>query len=93
VAVGQGGLVVFTRFAVSSWNVSVDAVPAPVFIEALTERGPGIIGLEELGPDLAAAIESDAGLRELFPYRVLQPATDWTGMGLLSSWAIAGTPR
>lgn len=81
------------RVEVATWNVSVDEVGPEVLIGALAERAPGIVGLEELGPALAAAIEADPELRERFPHRVLAPADDWTGMGLLSSWPLEGEPE
>ncbi len=78
------------RIDLASWNVSVDAVEPDVLLEALAERAPAIIGLQELGPGLAAAIEADPVIARDYPYRILEPASDWTGMGLLSSWPIEG---
>lgn len=78
------------RIDVASWNVSVDAVEPDVLLEALAARAPGVVGLQELGPGLAAAIEADPAIGRDYPYRVLEPASDWTGMGLLSSWPIDG---
>lgn len=78
---------------VSTWNLERDAVPQGSLIPALVERAPGIIGLQELTPDQAATISADPTLREHFPFQVLDPADDWSGMGLLSSWPMTGTPE
>jgi hypothetical protein len=78
------------RVRVATWNLYLDAVPPPTLIAALVERAPGIVGIQELTPARAAVIDSDRTLRSAFPYRVLEPADDWTGMGLLSSWPIDG---
>jgi endonuclease/exonuclease/phosphatase family metal-dependent hydrolase len=76
------------RIDVATWNVSVDEVEPDVLLEALAERAPGLVGLQELGPGLASAIAADPVIAERYPYRVLEPASDWTGMGLLSSWPL-----
>lgn len=75
---------------VATWNLYLDAVPAQALVAALADRAPGIIGLQELTPGVAEIIAEDPGLRVRFPYQVLDPADDWTGMGLLSSWSIEG---
>jgi vancomycin resistance protein VanJ len=78
------------RVRVATWNLYLDAVPPPTLIAALVDRAPGIVGIQELTPARAAVIDSDPTLRAAFPYQVLEPADDWTGMGLLSSWPIDG---
>jgi endonuclease/exonuclease/phosphatase family metal-dependent hydrolase len=78
------------RLAIASWNVAVDEVEPDVLLEALAERAPAVIGLQELGPGLASVIDAAPVITERYPYRVLEPASDWTGMGLLSTWPVEG---
>jgi vancomycin resistance protein VanJ len=78
------------RIHVATWNLYLDAVPPGTLLDALVDRAPGIVGIQELTPTRAAVIESDPKLRSAFPYQVLEPADDWSGMGLLSSWPIDG---
>jgi hypothetical protein len=47
------------RLTFATWNVSVDTVDPDVLQEVLAERDPAVIGLQELGPELAGAIEED----------------------------------
>jgi endonuclease/exonuclease/phosphatase family metal-dependent hydrolase len=78
------------RFAVATWNLYHEAVAEATLIEALTERAPAVIALQELSPERAAIISSSDQLRARFPYQVLRPSGEWDGLGLLSSWPIEG---
>lgn len=88
VAAGPGT----TTVDVASWNVYLGSVPPDQLSEALLARAPAIIGLEELTTSAAAAIEADPALRAAFPYRILHPVDDWSGMGLISTWPLQGEP-
>jgi vancomycin resistance protein VanJ len=81
------------QLRVATWNLYLDHVRADALVDAIAARAPGIIGLQELTPDKAAVIAADPDLRRRFPHQVLHPADDWSGMGLLSSWPIEGTPE
>lgn len=72
----------------ATWNLELDASDAAPITVAILERAPGLIGLQELTPDVADAIAADPELRAAFAHQILQPASDWTGMGLLSSWPL-----
>jgi len=87
VAAGPGT----TPVHVATWNLYLGAVPPDRLADALVARAPAIIGLEELTPGAAAAIEADPAVVAAYPYRVLHPSDDWSGMGLLSAWPLVGT--
>ena len=78
------------RIGVSTWNLYHDAVPEDTLIEALAERAPAVVALQELSPERAAIIAGSDVLAERFPYQVLRPSGEWDGLGLLSSWPIQG---
>ena len=78
------------RFDVATWNLYQDAVPEATLIEALAERAPAIVALEELSVERAAIIAGSDELGNLFPHQVLLPSGEWDGLGLLSSWPIVG---
>lgn len=72
------------RIAVETWNLEVESragVDSAAFLRSTTAD---VIGLQELQPAAAAAIEADPVLRAAFPYRDLHPRTDVLGLGLLS---------
>lgn len=73
---------------VASWNLLYGAVPESLLVPALLDRAPAIVGLQEVTPETAAVLETDARLRRSYPYRVIDPDDDWSGMALLSSWPI-----
>ncbi|MBN1262493.1 MAG: endonuclease/exonuclease/phosphatase family protein [Anaerolineae bacterium] len=58
-------------------------------IAALRAANADIVGLQELNPDVAAAIERD--LAALYPYRWLDPQPGVTGLGILSRYPISAT--
>jgi endonuclease/exonuclease/phosphatase family metal-dependent hydrolase len=79
-----------TAVDLGTWNVYLGTVPPDRVSEALLARAPAIIALEELTTAAAAALEADPAIRAAYPHRVLHPADDWSGMGLLSSWPLVG---
>ena len=77
------------RVAVLSWNLeSGSKTPRDVVNGILAVRQPlrpQVVALQELTPDVAAAIEASDEIDQRFPYRVLEPREDVRGMGILSS--------
>lgn len=78
------------RVTLATWNLYHEAVAEAALVEALADRAPGLVGLQELSPQRAAMIAGSEVLRERFPYQVLRPSGEWDGLGLLSSWPLAG---
>ncbi|MBX3030433.1 MAG: endonuclease/exonuclease/phosphatase family protein [Chloroflexi bacterium] len=77
-----------TPVTVATWNLEFGQVASDDVARMLTEHAPDIVSLQELTPDLAAAIDADPVIRARYPWRVLEPSTSWDGMGLLSIWPI-----
>lgn len=77
------------RLQVVTWNLEVGSRSGPATAEFLRATTADVIGLQELQPDAAAAIEADPVLLDRFPYRVLVPRPDVVGLGLLSRYPIA----
>ena len=67
-----------------SWNLAAGQVAAAQLIDRLRQTEAQVVGLQELRPVHANAIDADPLLAERFPYRVLQPHPDVQGMALLS---------
>ena len=74
--------------AALTWNVESDDPPVDGVIGVLRETSADVVGLQELGPRLAATIETDPGLAARYPHRVLEPQYTSRGMGLLSRYPI-----
>jgi vancomycin resistance protein VanJ len=81
-----------TEVSVATWNLELGFADPIRIVEGLSTAQPGLVALEELTPRHAAAIEADPTLRARFPYRFLHPQIDSSGLGLLSSYPIAGDP-
>jgi endonuclease/exonuclease/phosphatase (EEP) superfamily protein YafD len=81
---------VAVRLQVVTWNLEVGSRSGSATAEFLRATTADVIGLQELQPDAAAAIEVDPVLLDRFPYRVLVPRPDVVGLGLLSRYPIAG---
>ena len=78
-----------TRLAVLSWNLeSASKSPRDVIDGILDARRPDrpqVVALQELTPDVAAALEASGEIDDRYPYRILRPRDGVLGMGLLSS--------
>jgi vancomycin resistance protein VanJ len=78
-----------TRLTILSWNLEADSKAAQDVIDGILDirqpLRPQVVALQELTPDVAAAIEASAEIDERFPYRILEPRDDVRGMGILSS--------
>jgi endonuclease/exonuclease/phosphatase (EEP) superfamily protein YafD len=78
-----------TRLAIMSWNLEVESkTPQDVVDGILDVRQPlrpQVVALQELTPDVAAALEASTEIDQRFPYRILEARDDVRGMGILSS--------
>ena len=77
-----------SELAILSWNLELGARAGEAAVEGLRDQDVDVVALQELGPDHAAAIESDPDLRTRFPFRELSPHDGVEGMGLLSAHPI-----
>jgi vancomycin resistance protein VanJ len=75
-------------FEVLTWNLEAAARPGTDTVKFLHRHEADVLGLQELRPATAAAIEADPELITRYPYRVLDPRSDYSGMGILSRWPI-----
>jgi vancomycin resistance protein VanJ len=55
-------------------------------VAALRVQNADLVALQEVSPEVAAALGQQ--LRELYPYQVLRPAADDSGLGLLSRFPL-----
>ena len=78
---------------VVAWNIEGTAIPVADFLAALKSIDADLIGLEEVIPRYSRAIENDAELAGLYPYRVLPARSGFRGMGLLSRFPITERDR
>jgi endonuclease/exonuclease/phosphatase (EEP) superfamily protein YafD len=69
---------------VLSWNLELGSKAAADSVAGIAEREVDLVALQELSPEVAAAIEADPALGARFPYRILEPRNGVAGMGLLS---------
>ena len=73
---------------VTAWNVEAGDDGGQRILEGLGGTSSGLVALEELQPDMARAVESDATLVATYPYRALIPNSSVLGVGLLSRYPI-----
>jgi len=78
-----------TRITVLTWNLeSGSKAPQDVVDGILDVRQPlrpQVVALQELTPEISAAIDASDEIDRRFPYRILEPRDDVRGMGILSS--------
>jgi vancomycin resistance protein VanJ len=75
---------------VMSWNVRAGARSPADQVAQLKGTGADLIALQEVEPDAAAAIEADAELALLYPYRAVAPRPGTWGLAVLSRYPISG---
>lgn len=75
--------------SVMSYNVFGFNANVAGIVDALIASDADIIGLQELNPDVAAAIEH--ALREEYPYQELAPHAGTYGMGVISRYPLQPT--
>jgi endonuclease/exonuclease/phosphatase (EEP) superfamily protein YafD len=73
---------------VTTWNLEVGSRSTAQTLEALRSFRADIVLIQELTPDVAQAIESEATLVGRYPSRALDPAGPGIGQGVLSRYPI-----
>jgi endonuclease/exonuclease/phosphatase (EEP) superfamily protein YafD len=73
---------------VATWNVEAGAQAVPAIMELLNRHPVDLVAIEELTPDVAAAIQGDPHLAARYPYQALFPTPGVAGIGLLSAYPI-----
>jgi vancomycin resistance protein VanJ len=76
------------RITVTAWNIEAGDNGAQRVRAGLAGVSSDFVALEELQPDMAAAIERDTNLVAQYPYRALYPDSSVRGVGLLSRYPI-----
>ncbi|MBX3029163.1 MAG: endonuclease/exonuclease/phosphatase family protein [Chloroflexi bacterium] len=78
---------------VVTYNAYVfDHDPPERLLGSLAALAPAVIGLQEVTPARGSALESDATLRRLFPYREIRADPDRSSLAILSSWPLETRP-
>jgi vancomycin resistance protein VanJ len=86
-AVGGSALHVVT------WNLEAGAAPASDVVNALLAQEADLVALQELRPDVAAALDNDPTVAARFPFRLLYPDREVFGIGLLSRYPLEELAR
>jgi vancomycin resistance protein VanJ len=81
-AANERGLTVVT------WNLEAGSRAGADTVEMLAAHPADVVALQELQPDVAAAIASDPAIASLYPFRVLVPERTVLGLGLLSRFPL-----
>jgi vancomycin resistance protein VanJ len=79
-----------TPLTVAAWNLQVWSRPGTVSARMIEANPVDVVALEELTPDVVAAIDSDPALRARYPYQAMYPTLNGTGLGLLSRVPLDG---
>ncbi len=69
---------------VMTWNLAIGSRSTAETVTGIIGSGADLVAVQELAPDVAAAIEADPALRARYPYRILEPSEGTAGLGLLS---------
>jgi endonuclease/exonuclease/phosphatase family metal-dependent hydrolase len=77
-----------TPVEVVTWNLQVGSDAGRDLVAVLTASRADIVVLEELTPDHVALLEAADPLAVRYPHRLLRPADDVLGIGLLSVFPI-----
>lgn len=83
-AVAAQGSGASTTLTVLSWNLELGSKAAGTSVEGIAAMDADLVALQELTPDVAAAIEADPTLTARYPYRILEAQDGTAGMGLLA---------
>jgi endonuclease/exonuclease/phosphatase (EEP) superfamily protein YafD len=75
---------------VLTWNLEIRSRPPAASVAFLLAHPVDVVALEEITPDVAAAIDADPGLRAEYPYRSLHATPDAFGLALLSRFPTSG---
>ena len=74
---------------VATWNTQSGIAAADETVRMLVDRQIDIVTLQELTPEVAAAIEADSILEARYPYRALEARSGVSGVGILSRFPIS----
>lgn len=77
-----------SELAVATWNIQAGSGAGDLAVEMLRATPVDIVALQELTPDVAAAIETDAALAARYRYQVLEGREGVSGAGILSRFPI-----
>jgi endonuclease/exonuclease/phosphatase (EEP) superfamily protein YafD len=77
-------------FRVMTFNINGGNERADRVVAAIRDARPDIVALQEINPDIAAALERDLG--DEYPYRFLDPQWGVTGMGVISRFPLRRSP-
>jgi endonuclease/exonuclease/phosphatase (EEP) superfamily protein YafD len=79
-----------TRIHVLSWNLEDGSKAAATSVSGILDADPepDLVALQELTPEVAAALEADPAIDRAYPYRILEPRDGVAGMGLLSRYPL-----
>lgn len=81
-----------SRLEVVTWNLEAGSRSGSSTVAFLRANPADVIGLQELEPGTAAAIQADPGLVARYPYRALEPLEGVVGLGILSRYPLSA-PR
>jgi endonuclease/exonuclease/phosphatase (EEP) superfamily protein YafD len=77
------------QLALVTWNLEGDARPGSATVAFLLAHPADVIGLQELIPETAAAIEADPGMAARYPYHSFLSRDGVLGLGILSRFPIS----
>lgn len=77
------------RLKVASWNLEEGSRPPADSVAFLRAVDAGVVALQELSPDVSAAIAADPVLAARFPFQALYPNNGVSGLGVLSAHPLA----
>lgn len=77
------------RVGVATWNLEVGGRSPRESVQFLRSITADVVALQELTPEVSAAIAADLGLASRYPYQTLYPRSDVLGLGLLSRYPLA----
>jgi endonuclease/exonuclease/phosphatase (EEP) superfamily protein YafD len=76
---------------VLSWNLEMDSKPGSQAADGIAAVDADLVGVQELTPEYASAIEADPTLKARYPYRILEPEPGAFGLGILSKMPLVVT--
>lgn len=71
-------------FTLMSWNLAAHGTGVSGLRELLLASDADVVGIQELRRSVSAELTTDPAIVERFPYMILRPSDDATGIGLLS---------
>ena len=80
-----------TPLTVMTWNLELGSKATAETVDGIlgdADTRPDLVALQELTPEVAAALEAAPGIDSAYPYRILEPRDGVAGMGLLSRYPL-----